>query len=114
MKLKTVTKIEGEPTAQELDRIYMTEECSIPITVDGIAGTLRAENGGWGETAIIAQFGERIFSKCERESEDYEQILNEDETPNELELYDWQDEQDRYYCTLSNALAHRHGSNYSM
>ena len=107
-------RIVGEPSAEQLDQIYHEELKNIPITLDGVIGTLSGGPGGWGNTAIYAQFGDVVIFARERESEDYSEdyyddyVDSEDFAPESIEVYHWEVEgEDGYYVTLADALARR-------
>lgn len=105
--------LNGEPSELVLHRIFEHQQTR-RIIVDGQHGTIAGADGGWGQVAIIARFGDATLVKCDRESDDYEQNTSES-CPDRLETYDWQyeDEERMYYITLRNALARRKASNKS-
>ena len=99
--------ITGEPTARQLDNIYVREQTR-RIIVDGVNGTIEHGPGGWGNVVIRITLGTVSIVACERESEDYEG-LNDGETPETLQVYNWQRENLgwHYYHLLADALHDR-------
>ena len=99
--------ITTEPTARQLDNIYVREQTR-RIIVDGVSGTIEYGVGGWGNAAIVVTLGTVSIVACERESEDYEG-LSDGETPETLQVYNWQRENLgwHYYHLLADALHDR-------
>ena len=107
------TIIMGEPTTRQLQSIY-DENLTHSIRIGNLTGQITNRGGGWGEPAIEINFpGISAIIARERESEDYE---DKQEQPDELEIYNWQyeDEDNTYYRTIADAIGHSDSTNRAM